>query len=43
VPAEEVGARMADPQYAEAMRVAQETFDAELTGRETGRSSRPVL
>jgi uncharacterized glyoxalase superfamily protein PhnB len=43
VPAEEVGARMADPQYAEAMRVAQETFDAEMTGRETGRSSRPVV
>ncbi|GAB2591848.1 VOC family protein [Kribbella endophytica] len=43
VPAEEVGARMSDPQYAEAMQVAQATFDAEMTGAATGRSSRPVL
>ncbi len=43
VPAEEIGARMSDPQYAEAMQVAQATFDAEMTGAATGRSSRPVL
>lgn len=43
VPAEEVGARMSDPQYAEAMAVAQATFDAEMTGAANGRSSRPVL
>ncbi|MEV6281460.1 VOC family protein [Kribbella sp. NPDC051770] len=42
VPAEEVGARMADPRYAEAMQIAQATFDAEMTGN-PGRSSRPVL
>ena len=41
VPEEEMWKRLADPVYAEAMRVAQETFDAELTGR-TGRSSAPV-
>ncbi|RPE42009.1 putative glyoxalase superfamily protein PhnB [Streptomyces sp. Ag109_O5-1] len=37
---EEMWKRLRDPAYAEAMRVAQETFDAELGGR--GRSSAPV-
>jgi PhnB protein len=35
-------ARLQDPVYAEQMRVAQETFDAEMTGRAQGRSSAPV-
>jgi PhnB protein len=34
--------RLRDPVYAEAMRVAQETLDAELIGRHRGRSSAPV-
>ncbi|MGX1115723.1 hypothetical protein RKD37_001086 [Streptomyces ambofaciens] len=34
--------RLQDPVYAEAMRVAQETLDAELSGRRHGRSSAPV-
>lgn len=34
--------RLQDPVYAEPMRVAQETLDAELAGREYGRSSAPV-
>lgn len=34
--------RLRDPVYAEAMRVAQETLDAELGGRPDGRSSVPV-
>jgi len=34
--------RLQDPIYAEAMRVAQETLDAELSGRRLGRSSAPV-
>ncbi len=34
--------RMQDPVYAEQMRVAQATLDAELTGRAQGRSSAPV-
>lgn len=34
--------RMQDPVYAEQMRVAQATLDAELTGRAHGRSSAPV-
>ncbi|WP_411080411.1 VOC family protein [Streptomyces sp. cmx-18-6] len=33
--------RMSEPKYAEAMRVAQETLDATLGGRETGVSSAP--
>lgn len=37
---EEMWKRLRDPAYAEVMRVAQETFDAELGGR--GRSSAPV-
>ncbi|MDQ0643697.1 DNA-binding NarL/FixJ family response regulator [Microbacterium murale] len=32
----------AQPKYAEQMRVAQETFDAEMTGRAEGRSSAPT-
>lgn len=41
VPPEEIGVRMRDPKYAESMRAAQETLDAELGG---GRwSSPPVL
>ncbi|WP_046732254.1 VOC family protein [Streptomyces humi] len=40
VPEEEMWSRLREPRYAEAMRVAQETFDAELGGR--GRSSPPV-
>lgn len=34
--------RLEDPVYAEAMRVAQETLDAELSGQPHGRSSAPV-
>lgn len=34
--------RLQDPEYAETMRVAQETLDAELSGRHHGRSSVPV-
>ncbi|MFD4878384.1 VOC family protein [Streptomyces sp. NPDC058420] len=34
--------RLQDPVYAGAMRVAQETLDAELSGRAGGRSSAPV-
>lgn len=33
--------RLQDPVYAEAMRVAQEPLDAELSGRRHGRSSAP--
>ncbi|GAA3877978.1 VOC family protein [Streptomyces lacrimifluminis] len=39
---DEMWRRLQDPVYAEAMRVAQETLDAELAGREHGRSSTPV-
>ncbi|NYI03467.1 VOC family protein [Allostreptomyces psammosilenae] len=42
VPEEEMWKRLADPVYAEGMRVAQETLDAELSGRRHGRSSAPV-
>ncbi|MEU9605013.1 VOC family protein [Streptomyces sp. NPDC048057] len=34
--------RLQDPVYGEAMRVAQQTLDAELSGRRRGRSSAPV-
>lgn len=34
--------RLQDPAYAETMRVAQETLDAELSGEHEGRSSAPV-
>lgn len=33
--------RMSEPKYAEAMRTAQETLDAALSGRETGTASAP--
>ncbi|MFJ5310160.1 VOC family protein [Streptomyces sp. NPDC088350] len=42
VPEDEMWRRLRQPEYAEAMRVAQETFDAELGGRGHGRSSAPV-
>ncbi|MFF0016159.1 VOC family protein [Streptomyces sp. NPDC005374] len=42
VPEEEMWRRLRMPVYADAMRVAQETFDAEMTGRQKGRSSAPV-
>lgn len=35
--------RLQNPVYAEGMRVAQETLDAELSGRSHGRSSAPVM
>ncbi|MEU9155806.1 VOC family protein [Streptomyces sp. NPDC048417] len=39
---EEMWTLLRDPGYAETMRVAQETLDAELSGRRQGRSSAPV-
>jgi uncharacterized glyoxalase superfamily protein PhnB len=39
---EEMWKRLRMPEYAEAMKVAQETFDAEMTGGGSGRSSAPV-
>ncbi|MGW3495099.1 VOC family protein [Streptomyces sp. NPDC001020] len=39
---DEMWKRLQNPVYAEAMRVAQETLDAELSGRRHGRSSAPV-
>ncbi|WP_067970220.1 VOC family protein [Nocardiopsis trehalosi] len=39
---EEMWRRLQEPRYAEGMRVAQETLDAELSGRGSGRSSAPV-
>ncbi len=42
VPEELMWERLRDPVYAEGMRVAQETLDAELSGRLHGRSSAPV-
>ena len=42
VSADEMWKRLQEPVYAEAMRVAQETLDAELSGRGHGRSSAPV-
>ncbi|MGW8761163.1 VOC family protein [Streptomyces sp. NPDC055815] len=42
VPEDEMWRRLKDPVYAETMRVAQETLDAELSGRDQGRSSAPV-
>ncbi|WP_338777353.1 VOC family protein [Streptomyces sp. DG1A-41] len=39
---EQMWERLQDPVYAEAMREAQETLDAELSGRRHGRSSAPV-
>ena len=42
VPEEDMWKRLQEPVYAEGMRVAQETLDAELSGRGQGRSSAPV-
>ena len=42
VPEDEMWVRLQQPAYAAAMRIAQETFDAELTGRGRGRGSAPV-
>ncbi|MFB4316539.1 VOC family protein [Actinomadura sp. 21ATH] len=42
VPEDEMWERLRRPEYAEGMRVAQETLDAELSGRTRGRSSTPV-
>ncbi|MFE9659143.1 VOC family protein [Streptomyces sp. NPDC005955] len=42
VPEAEMWKRLKDPVYAESMRVAMETLDAELGGRQQGRSSAPV-
>lgn len=42
VPEDVMWQRLQDPVYAEQMRVAQETLDAELSGRGHGRSSAPV-
>ncbi|MFE3589143.1 VOC family protein [Streptomyces niveus] len=39
---DEMWKRLQDPVYAGAMRVAQETLDAELSGRRRGQSSAPV-
>ncbi|MFE5338312.1 VOC family protein [Isoptericola sp. NPDC056573] len=42
VPEELVWQRLQQPEFADQMRVAQETLDAELSGRSHGRSSAPV-
>jgi PhnB protein len=42
VSADEMWKRLQDPVYAGVMRVAQETLDAELSGRRRGRSSAPT-
>jgi len=42
VPEDVMWQRLRDPVHAEAMRVAQETLDVELSGRHEGRSSAPV-
>ncbi|MET8983597.1 VOC family protein [Streptomyces sp. NPDC004539] len=42
VPEDEMWRRLGEPVYAEGMRVAQETLDAELSGRGQGRGSAPV-
>lgn len=42
VPEDVIWQRLQDPVYAEQMRVAQMTLDAELSGRGDGRSSAPV-
>ncbi|MFD9725054.1 VOC family protein [Streptomyces sp. NPDC059072] len=38
---DEAWQRLSQPEYAAAMRIAQETLDAELSGRETGIASTP--
>jgi len=42
VPEDEMWRRLAQPAHARQMRVAQETLDAELSGRRQGRGSAPV-
>lgn len=42
VPADESWRRLAEPVYAESMRDAQQTLDAELSRREHGRASRQL-
>lgn len=42
VPEDVMWERLQEPAYAEQMRLAQETFDAEMTGRAEARSSAPV-
>jgi PhnB protein len=42
VPEEEMWSRFSRPEYTEAMRVAQATLDAELSGSSTGRASAPI-
>jgi len=42
VPEDVMWQRLQEPAYAENLRVAQETLDAELSGRQEGRSSAPV-
>jgi PhnB protein len=42
VSADESWRRLAEPSFADSMRDAQETLDAELSGRERGRASRPL-
>ncbi|WP_223626976.1 VOC family protein [Microbacterium sp. EST19A] len=42
VPEDVIWQRLQQPAYAEQMRTAQETLDAELSGREQGRSSAPL-
>ncbi|MFM9594838.1 VOC family protein [Streptomyces scabiei] len=42
IPEGEMWRRLQEPVYADAMRVAQETLDAELGSRDHGRSSAPV-
>lgn len=42
VPEDLIWERLREPVYAEQMRVAQETLDAELSGRDQGRSSAPT-
>ncbi|MEU8242811.1 VOC family protein [Actinoplanes missouriensis] len=39
---DEMWRRLAEPAYADGMRIAQETLDAELSGREQGRGSTPL-
>ncbi|MFJ3903807.1 VOC family protein [Streptomyces sp. NPDC090025] len=43
VPEAEMWRRLGEPEYAASMREAQETLDAELSGRAGGRSSTPVV
>jgi PhnB protein len=42
VPEAEMWKRLAEPHYADLMRIAQETLDAELSGRADGTSSAPI-